>query len=172
MQAQFRQRRRRVWIGSFLAAALLAAAVALMATFRHRLSRSSQLVTQASHSDYVDGAVCASCHQGIAETYRKTGMGRSFFIPTTANVVEDYAHENTVFHQPSGLRYAMIERNGEFFERRSQAGFDGKQTNVMEERIDYVIGSGNHSRSYLHRDRKSTRLNSSHNQRSRMPSSA
>jgi len=151
MQAQFRQRRRRVWIGSLLAAALLAAAVALVAAFRHRSSRSSQLVTQASHSDYVDGAVCAGCHQGIAETYRKTGMGRSFFIPTTANVVEDYAHENTVFHRPSGLRYTMVERNGEFFERRSQAGFDGKETNVMEERIDYVIGSGNHSRSYLHR---------------------
>jgi predicted CXXCH cytochrome family protein len=151
MQAQFIQRRRRVWIGSFLAAGLLAAAVALAAAFRHRSSGSSQLVTQASHSDYVDGAVCASCHQDIAETYRKTGMGRSFFIPTTANVVEDYAHENTVFHQPSGLRYTMVERNGEFFERRSQAGFDGKETNVMEERIDYVIGSGNHSRSYLHR---------------------
>ena len=110
MQAQFIQRRRRVW----LAAALLAGAVALVAAFRHRSSGSSQLVTQASHSDYVDGAVCASCHQDIAETYRKTGMGRSFFIPTTANVVENYAHENTVFHQPSGLRYTMVEPNGEF----------------------------------------------------------
>jgi Tfp pilus assembly protein PilF len=147
MKAQFIQRRRRVW----LAAALLAGAVALVAALRHRSSGSSQLVTQASHSDYVDGAVCASCHEDIAETYRKTGMGRSFFIPTTANLVEDYAHENTVFHRPSGLRYTMVERNGEFFERRSQAGFDGKETNVMEERIDYVIGSGNHSRSYLHR---------------------
>ncbi len=146
MQAQFIQRRRRIWIGAFLAAA-----VALVAAFRHRSSGSSQPVTQASHSDYVDGAVCASCHQDIAETYRKTGMGRSFFIPTAANVVEDYAHANTVFHRPSGLRYTMVERNGEFFERRSQAGFDGKETNVMEERIDYVIGSGNHSRSYLHR---------------------
>ena len=99
----------------------------------------------------LEGAVCASCHQDVAETYRKTGMGRSFFIPTAANVVEDYTHANTVFHQLSGLRYTMVRRNGEFFERRSQAGFDGKETNVMEERIDYVIGSGNHSRSYLHR---------------------
>ena len=146
MRAQFIQRRRRVWIGAFLAVA-----VTLVAAFRHRSSGPSQLVTQASHSDYVDGTVCASCHQDIAETYRKTGMGRSFFIPTAASVVEDYAHANTVFHRPSGLRYTMVERNGEFFERRSQAGFDGKETNVMEERIDYVIGSGNHSRSYLHR---------------------
>ena len=150
MQAHFLQRSRRVWIGGLLAAALVAA-VSLVAAFHHRSSGSSPLVTQDSHSDYVDGALCASCHRDIAETYSKTGMGRSFYIPTAANVVEDYAHANTVFHQPSGLRYAMVERNGEFFERRSQAGFDGKETNVMEERIDYVIGSGNHSRTYLHR---------------------
>src|SRR6202044_2555304 len=151
MQAQFIERSRRIWIGAFLAAALLAAAVALVVAFRHRSSGSSQRVTQVSHSDYVDGAVCASCHQDVAETYRKTGMGRSFFIPTAANVVEDYTHANTVFHQPSGLHYAMVEHNGEFFEQRSQAGFDSKQTDVMEERIDYIIGSGNHSRTYLHR---------------------
>jgi len=151
MQAKFIHRSRNVWVGAILAAASLATAVAVLAVFRHRSSGPSQPTTQASQSDYVDSAVCANCHQGVAETYRKTGMGRSFFVPTAANVVEDYAHANTVFHQPSGLRYTMVERNGEFFERRSEVGFDGKETDVMEERIDYVIGSGNHSRSYLHR---------------------
>jgi predicted CXXCH cytochrome family protein len=151
MQAKFNHRSRRVWIGAILAAALLTAAVFLLAMFRHRWSRSSQPATQASQSDYVDASVCANCHQDIAATYRKTGMGRSFFIPTASNTVEDYAHANTVNHQPSGLHYTMIERNGEFFQRRSAIGFDGKETSVMEERIDYVIGSGNHSRSYLHR---------------------
>ncbi len=142
---------RRVWVAAFRASAVLAAAIALLAVFHHRASGSPQLAAQTSQSGYVDAAVCASCHQDIAETYHKTGMGRSFFIPTAANVVEDYVHANTVFHQPTGLRYTMIERNGEFFQRRSEAGFDGKETNVMEDRIDYVIGSGNHVRSYLHR---------------------
>ena len=140
---------RKVRIAVFLAA-LLAAAIALVG-LRHRSSASSPSLAQASRSDYVNGDACADCHRDIAETYRKTGMGRSFSIPTAANVVEDYAHANTVFHEPSGLHYTMVERNGEFFERRSQAGFDGKETNVMEERIDYAIGSGNHSRTYLHR---------------------
>ena len=45
----------------------------------------------------------------------------------------------------------MIERNGEWFQRRHQTGFDGKETNAVETRVDYVIGSGNHARSYLHR---------------------
>ncbi len=151
MQAKFILRSRRVWVGALLAAALLAASVALLTVFRHRSSGSPQPAVQDSQSDYVDGAVCATCHQDIAETYRKTGMGRSFSIPTPGSAGEDFVHANTVFHQPSGLRYAMVERNGEFFERRSEVGFDGKETNVMEERIDYVIGSGNHSRSYLHR---------------------
>jgi len=110
---------RRRWAGALPIAAVLAAAVALLAVFHHRSSRSDQLARQTSQSDYVDAAVCARCHQGIEETYRKTGMGRSFFIPTAANAVEDYTHANTFFHQPSGLRYTMIERNGEFFMRRS-----------------------------------------------------
>jgi len=148
MKSSSTPRSRRVWVGALLVAAVLAAAVALWTVYRQP---SQKRMTQALASDYVDASACAGCHQGIAETYSKTGMGRSFFIPTTANGVEDYAHANTVFHQPSGLRYTMVERNGQFFERRSENGFDGKETNVMEERIDYVIGSGNHSRSYLHR---------------------
>jgi predicted CXXCH cytochrome family protein len=151
MQAQSLRRSQKVWIGAFLAATLLAAAIALVAVFHHRRTGSSQLVTQAFSSDYVEESVCESCHQDVAATYRKTGMGRSFSVPGAANVVEDYTRGNTVFHLPSGLRYSMVERNGEFLQRRSQAGFDGKETNVLEERIDYVIGSGNHSRSYLHR---------------------
>lgn len=140
--------RRRTAIG---AAALLVSGAALWFAFHRFPGRTSTPALQVSQSDYVDPAVCARCHQDIAETYSKTGMGRSFFVPTPANMVEDYVHSNTVFHQPSGLRYTMLERNGEFFMRRSEAGFDGKETNGMEERIDYVIGSGNHSRSYLHR---------------------
>src|SRR5450631_2568063 len=30
---------------------------------------------------YVDANVCASCHRQVAEDYRRTGMGRSFFRP-------------------------------------------------------------------------------------------
>src|SRR5262249_2913560 len=47
--------------------------------------------------------------------------------------------------------YTMIARGGGWVERRHQIGFDGKETNVVEAAIDYVIGSGNHARSYLHR---------------------
>ncbi|HXJ41253.1 MAG TPA: tetratricopeptide repeat protein, partial [Bryobacteraceae bacterium] len=63
----------------------------------------------------------------------------------------DYTTRNTFEHKLSGTHFAMIRRGTEFFQKRWQTGFDGGETNVEELRIDYVIGSGNHSRSYLHR---------------------
>src|ERR1700761_2444917 len=79
-------------------------------------------------------------------------MGRSLSQPSAANTVEDYQTHNTVHNDASGLSYTMVERDGRLYQRRSEKGFDGQETNVVEEQIDYVIGSGNHARSYLHRD--------------------
>jgi predicted CXXCH cytochrome family protein len=103
------------------------------------------------NADYVDSALCANCHQDIARKYLVTGMGRSFYRPTAENTVEDYQVQHTVHDPSSGLTYTMAERDGKWYQRRSEIGFNGQETNVVEEQIDYVIGSGNHVRSYLHR---------------------
>ncbi len=79
-------------------------------------------------------------------------MGRSISKPDSGNMVEDFDNRNTVFHQASGDYYTMIRRGREYFQRRHQVGFDGKESNVVEERIDYIIGSGDQARSYLHRN--------------------
>ncbi len=78
-------------------------------------------------------------------------MGRSFFRPDPANIVEDYQQHNTYYHEASNRHYEMVARGGRYFQRRYQLGFDGQQTNVVEKEIHYVMGSGNHARSYLHR---------------------
>ena len=96
-------------------------------------------------------ATCATCHQKIADSYRLTGMGRSAFKPAPANTIESYSRNNEFLHSTSGTHYAMIVRGVGYYQRRWQIGFDGKETNVEELKIDYVIGSGNHARSYLHR---------------------
>jgi Flp pilus assembly protein TadD len=78
-------------------------------------------------------------------------MGRSFYKPDTRNTIEDYKSHNTLSHAVSGMDYTMTERNGRFYQKRSTRGFNGAETNVFEEQVDYVIGSGNHARAYLHR---------------------
>lgn len=83
-------------------------------------------------------------------------MGRSFFRPSASNQVEAYTGSNQFYHALSATHYAMEQRGGAYSQRRWQSGFDGKETNVEELTIDYVLGSGNHARSYLHRTTRGT----------------
>ena len=102
-------------------------------------------------SGYVDPAICAGCHQDIAKTYLLTGMGRSLYRPTRRIRSRTTKPITRFNNDASGLTYTMVEHDGKFYQRRSEKGFDGQETNVAEEQIDYVIGSGNHAHSYLHR---------------------
>ena len=102
-------------------------------------------------SEYVDSGVCAGCHQQIAQSYSSTGMGQSFSRVTTGKPFAAF-NGAKVENQPSGLSYTMTQHDGKFFERRSQIGYGEKETNIAEKQGDYVIGSGNHARTFLHRD--------------------
>jgi predicted CXXCH cytochrome family protein len=101
---------------------------------------------------YVDSAVCAGCHGDIAKAYLSTGMGRSFSLPDAKKSGEDFGQGAGVDHHASNLHYRLLTRGGKLYERRFETGPQGEETNVAEERVDYVIGSGNHARTFLHRD--------------------
>jgi hypothetical protein len=45
---------------------------------------------------------------------------------------------------------------GSYYQRRWRIGYAGNETEVQESRIDYVMGSGNHVRTYLHRTDRGT----------------
>lgn len=102
-------------------------------------------------NSYVDSKVCAACHAKIAQTYALTGMARSFYRQAAAPRLEDFARGNPFFHQPSGAWYAMLQRDGAVYQRRWRIGYGGKEIDVQESRVDYVMGSGNHARTYLRR---------------------
>lgn len=96
---------------------------------------------------YVNAAVCAGCHADRAAGLRKTGMGRSF-ARVRPDLVPKFGKE---FHNKASDSYfTMVARDGRYYQRRWQIGFDGKETNVDEKQVDFVIGSGNHSFTYLH----------------------
>ncbi|HEY3840144.1 MAG TPA: tetratricopeptide repeat protein [Bryobacteraceae bacterium] len=114
-----------------------------------RLSRAVVLVLFEA-SGYADSKVCANCHREIAATYARTGMARSFFKPAALNTIEDYSHGD-YDHVLSDSHYSMTSRNGVYFQRRWQLDRQGKPINVEEVSVDYIMGSGNHARSYLHR---------------------
>jgi len=107
-------------------------------------------------AQYANPKLCASCHPAIAKTWRQNGMGRSFSPPRPEILVEDLTKD--YYHQASDTHYQMINRNGVLVQRRYQLGFEGKETNVDEKQIDYIVGSGNHMRTYVHRNADGTLL--------------
>ena len=131
-------------------------------------------VATALLSGYADAASCATCHEEIARTYSRTGMARGFSrvtpevlaglkscatgecVPSFVSVAQDLSPANTekgalLYHKASNRHYTMIERGGRFFQRRHQIGFDKRESNVLELEAHYVVGSGNHARTFLHR---------------------
>ncbi len=146
------------WLSKLRAPARAVLAGALLSTVGGASSSQSRVgsLPAAADNAYVEASLCARCHAQIAESYRQTGMGRSLFRPSAANATEDYAKNHEFYHALSDTHYAMILRNGAYYQRRWQIGFDGKETNIEEMKIDYVIGSGNHARSYLHRTPRGT----------------
>jgi predicted CXXCH cytochrome family protein len=101
---------------------------------------------------YVDAQVCAECHVAEAKSFHQTGMSHSIYRPDNGNMVEDFITHNSFADTPSGDYYTMVRREGAYYQRRHQIGLDGQPTNIDEKRIDYVIGSGDQARSYLHID--------------------
>lgn len=105
---------------------------------------------------YADPATCLQCHQKEAKGYASTGMAHAFYTPTAATTVDSPAREKQFLHIASSTYYS-IERDGTgFVQKRWQQGFEGKPENVETLSIDYVMGSGNHVRTYLHREQDGT----------------
>ena len=73
-------------------------------------------------------------------------MGRSFQTPDAALVTAV-----PFYHKPSDTWHETASRDGKVFQRRWRVDPDGKQLDLRELAIDYIMGSGNHARSFLHR---------------------
>lgn len=85
-------------------------------------------------------------------------MGRSFRRADPQQDVAILHSQPKLYHKLSDRYYKMAEHDGKLWQRRHQIGWDGKETSVLEKPIDYVIGSGNHARTFLTRDPSTQQL--------------
>ena len=104
----------------------------------------------AESAEFTDPELCQPCHSDIWDSYQQTGMARSLYRPGPENTVEDYNHPDAFHHAASDRYYRMVLRDGRYFQRRHQIDARGSEINVLEREIHFVLGSGNHARSYLH----------------------
>jgi len=85
-------------------------------------------------------AACTLCHLEIAAAFARTGMGRSISLAPVRDTAAFY-------HRGSNRHYRI---SGSLM-RRHQIDAQGVEVNVVEKRIGFAIGSGNHAVTYVHR---------------------
>ena len=107
-------------------------------------------VTGGAAPGYVADEVCAGCHPDLYDSYQQVAMARAFYRPRADNLIEDFESDG-FFHLPSGRQYRMTRRGDRLIMRRHQLDAAGRPINQVEQEVDWILGSGNHSRTYLFR---------------------
>ncbi len=97
---------------------------------------------------YVPDRACGFCHRDLAESYREVGMARSFYRPRAADRIETLDGP-AFYHAASERYYEMRWRDEGLVFRRYRKDDDGEITALFERRVDWILGSGHTSRSYI-----------------------
>ena len=101
---------------------------------------------------YVGTAACAPCHADIAHDYALTGKARSFTRPQRGVGPEVFGGARSVVYDRFSKRYyRAFWRHDSLYVAEWQLNPTNPRdtSHYRAERVDYVIGSGNQTRSYI-----------------------
>jgi hypothetical protein len=120
----------------------------------------SSLASTPGAASYLDDRVCATCHSEIAGSFQDVAMSQAFLRPAAARPIEDFGA--LPFYHASSNLYLELRRQGEslssgqnqqrlLFRSFRRAPGDTVEHNLLETPVAWVLGSGNHARTYLAR---------------------
>ena len=95
--------------------------------------------------EFVGSQACIGCHRDEYESYRETTHSRAL----GDIVLADEPIGGEVEHKLSGKNYRIYRRDGQLRHREFIPAEDGSELLLADHPMRSVIGSGNHSRSYL-----------------------
>jgi hypothetical protein len=98
---------------------------------------------------YVGDQVCAQCHVAEAESFRKHPMGRDLAPLDQAAAIERYGKEVHNPFEAFGYRLHVERRGGQVFHQVAFRDPQGRVVAQLEREIQFVIGSGTRTYSYL-----------------------
>lgn len=95
--------------------------------------------------DYVGSQRCAECHADQHATWAKTAHSQSMSRVTP----EDEPPDAKFAHDKSGRAYEVVRVESRLHHRESLVLQDGTRVPLADHPIDYLVGSGRFSRTYL-----------------------
>jgi len=117
-------------------------------TLRRLIAVTAVLALRAGASEYVADSACKTCHPSKYASYQGVGMAQSMRRPRADVLIEDFKNAHFVNH---GTHYEMSWKDGALIFRRYQLDDAGKRINELEQKVDWILGSGHRSRVYLYR---------------------
>lgn len=96
---------------------------------------------------FVGSAACAECHAEIAQKYAGHPMANSLKTVAEASKLEDYTRAS--FSPPGPRRYRAEQTPEGLRHYESMVDLAGEKIYEQEASIEYVLGSGQHGRSYV-----------------------
>src|SRR5262245_11288032 len=106
---------------------------------------SSPFLNTRPDARYVGSEVCRPCHEDSHATFRLTGMGRSMAEVDPAKEPADAGFD----HAPSKRRYQVSRQDGRLWHREFLLAEGAPDALLSEYPLQYVVGSGRHSLTYL-----------------------
>ena len=98
---------------------------------------------------YVGMSECRNCHEPIYQTYIKTGMGQSWGVATKDKSSADFSDKHPPIYDKNLDLYYKAYWKGEEMYIKEYRLFQGDTTHKREEKISYVVGSGQHTNSHI-----------------------
>ena len=104
-----------------------------------------------NHNDtvkYVGMDACRACHNPIYETFKETGMGKSFHFATRQKSAAKFGKHHIVYDKWNNLSYYPFWQQDTMYIMEFR--LSGKDTTHKRiEKVDYIIGSGQHTNSHM-----------------------
>ncbi len=98
---------------------------------------------------YVGMNECRNCHEPVYKTYIQTGMGQSWGLATKEKSAADFSDKHPpIYDQKLDLYYKAFWKKDELFIKEYRL-FEKDTTHYREEKISYVVGSGQHTNSHI-----------------------
>jgi len=96
---------------------------------------------------YVGMETCRGCHAEVYNTYIQTGMGQSFDHATKQKSAADFTHA-PIYDKELDFYYKPYWQGDSLYIKEYRLG-DGDTSHVLVQKIDYIIGSGQHTNSHI-----------------------
>ncbi len=110
--------------------------------------KGEKILAKKETPEYVGSEICRDCHFAIYESHKLTGKGRAFHLPEENDSLVDFSDIH-VYDSYSDYHYTGYWKDQYFHVREYR--IKGRDTiHSLTRRVDFVIGSGNQTRSFLY----------------------